>query len=180
MTLSGVNSFDWHLSRLEVDTDIKPFKSNDADLNNFLFDDAKKYLEQRLAVTFLIENEYATIAYFCLSNDAVLRSLSDKTGWKKIKKTIPNAKMRSSYPAVKIGRLAVDTQYKCNGFGRFMIEIVRTKFLSETQTAGCRFITVDAKQNAVDFYLRNHFDFLTAGDENDATRLMYFDLNSIP
>jgi hypothetical protein len=44
---------------------------------------------------------------------------------------------------------------------------------------GCRFLTVDAYQNAVDFYIRNKFDFLTTEDESDKTRLMYFDLNNI-
>jgi predicted GNAT family N-acyltransferase len=166
MSLKGINLFDWQLKKLEVNTNIKPFKSSDSDLNKFLFDDAKNYLTQRLAVTYLIETEEETVAYFCLSNDTVLRTLADKTGWKKIKKSIPNAKIRSSYPAVKIGRLAVDKKYESNGFGRLMIQIAREKFTSNTPDTGCRFITVDAKKNALDFYVRNKFDFLTSEDES--------------
>jgi hypothetical protein len=43
---------------------------------------------------------------------------------------------------------------------------------------GCRFITVDAYNNpdTIDFYRRNDFDFLIAGDEQDDTRQMYYDL----
>lgn len=136
-------------------------------------------MKQRLAVTYVLENKTDTVAYFCLSNDVVLRSHADKASWKKIKKRIPNSKMRSSHPAVKIGRLAVSQKYENNGFGRIIIETVKRKFIADNQQTGCRFVTVDSKQAAVDFYLRNHFEFLTSEDETDTTRLMFFDLNSI-
>ena len=173
------NDFEWKLERLDLKMDIKPFESSDSDLNDFLLNDAKNYLKQRLAVTYLFETDTDTIAYFCLSNDVVMRSLADKAGWKKIKKSIPNSKMRSSHPAVKIGRLAVSQKYEGYGFGRLIIQTVREKFVSENQQTGCRFVTVDARKDVVDFYARNKFEFLTSEDENDDTRLMYLDLNSI-
>ncbi|MDR2469122.1 MAG: GNAT family N-acetyltransferase [Tannerella sp.] len=172
--------FEGELKRLNLDTEIKPFESEDAELNDFLLNDAKQYSAQRLAVTYVIENETDTIAYFCLSNDTVQRFMADKAGWKKIRKRIPNAKLRSSYPAVKIGRLAVSKKYAGSGFGRLMIQIVREMFVTDTQQTGCRFVTVDAYRNAADFYIHNRFDFLTGDDENEPTRLMYFDLNNIP
>ncbi|MDR2465792.1 MAG: GNAT family N-acetyltransferase [Prevotellaceae bacterium] len=173
------SDFKWDTKRLQFDTVIKPFESEDEELNDFLLNDAKHYLVQRLAVTYLIENETDTIAYFCLSNDTVQRSMADKAGWKRVRKHIPNAKLRSSYPAVKIGRLAVSKKYVSSGFGKLMIQIVWRIFVSDTQQTGCRFITVDAYRNATDFYIRNRFDFLTGEDESDKTRLMYFDLNNI-
>jgi GNAT superfamily N-acetyltransferase len=87
--------------------------------------------------------------------------------------------MRSSYPAVKIGRMAVAAKYARNGFGKLMIQSVREMLISGRQQTGCRFVAVDAYRDAIDFYRRNKFDFLTCEDENDKTRLMYFDLNSI-
>jgi hypothetical protein len=174
------SSFKWETKQLLSDTIIKPFESEDDELNDFLLNDAKNYLVQRLAVTYFIENDVDTIAYFCLSNDTVQRFLADKAGWKKIRKSIPNSKLRSSYPAVKIGRLAVSKKYAHSGFGKLMIRIVREMLIADTQQTGCRFLTVDAYQNALDFYIRNNFDFLTTEDENEHTRLMYFDLNNIP
>lgn len=41
---------------------------------------------------------------------------------------------------------------------------------------GCRFITVDAYQNAVGFYQRCGFDFISEKDQNDVTRSMFYDL----
>ena len=169
----------WYLKRIELDTNIKPFESEDDDLNDFLIKDAKNYLKQRLAVTYLIENETETIAYFCLSNDIVLRLFADQTSWKKIKKMIPNAKLRSIYPAIKIGRLAVAKNHAGSGFGKLILQIVREMYSAQTQQSGCRFLTVDAYPNAVQFYQKHNFDFLTNDDETEKTRLMYYDLKAM-
>ena len=52
------------LIRLEPDTVILPFDCGDTDLNGFLFDDAKNYAKDLMAVTYLIQDEQKTIAYF--------------------------------------------------------------------------------------------------------------------
>ena len=40
----------------------------------------------------------------------------------------------------------------------------------------CRFLTVNANLEAVPFYEKNGFRFLTAEDDAPHTRVMYFDL----
>lgn len=40
-------------------------------------------------------------------------------------------------------------------------------------------LTVDAYSQAIPFYLKNDFVFLSSGDEDQRTRLMYFDLGDI-
>ena len=59
--------------QVEENTIIKPFDCGDADLNGFLFDDSKKYLEAMLAVTYILEDNEAnkTVAYYCLLNDKI-------------------------------------------------------------------------------------------------------------
>ena len=164
--------------RLEFDTQIKPFESEDTELNDFLLNDAKNYLTEMLAVTYLIENDDDTVCYFCLSNDNIRREVDMET-WKKINRKVPNSKRKGSYPAVKIGRLAVNQKYARNGFGRVMIDIVTRMYLDTEQKAGCRFITVDAYENAFDFYLKNGFKFFTEKDLEKPTRIMYLDLKAI-
>jgi len=85
---------------------------------------------------------------------------------------------RKSYPAVKIGRLAVSTEYANSGFGKLIIRIVKEMYAHLKQLAGCRFITVDAYQNALEFYKNNGFDFLTEKDTQEQTRAMYLDLRA--
>jgi hypothetical protein len=142
MKIKGID-FEWEIKRLEFDMEIKPFESEDDELNDFLQNDAKNYFAQMLAITYLIETKTETIAYFCLSNDNIRREVDMET-WKKINKKVPNAKRKGAYPAVKIGRLAVTKKYARNGFGGAMIEIVTQMHIKGEQSAGCRFITVDA------------------------------------
>jgi GNAT superfamily N-acetyltransferase len=177
MKLKGID-FTAELKRLEFDTEIKPFESEDEELNDFLLNDAKNYLAQLLAVTYLLETDTETIGYFCLSNDNIRREVDMET-WKKINRKVPNAKRKGAYPAVKIGRLAVTKNYARNGFGGIMIDAVKQMYLESEQRSGCRFISVDAYANALDFYERNGFRFFTEKDSEKPNRIMYFDLKSI-
>jgi len=170
--------FEVNAKRLELNTVIKPFESEDEELNDFLLNDAKNYLAEMLAVTYLIESKTETIAYFCLSNDNIRREVDMET-WKKINRKVPNSKRKGSYPAVKIGRLAVTEKFAGNGFGRLMIRYVESMYHEENQNSGCRFITVDAYGNATSFYERNGFQFFTEKDAGKPTRIMYFDLKSV-
>lgn len=51
-------------------------------------------------------------------------------------------------------------------------------FFTDKNKTGCRFIIIDAYKDAIEFYQKNGFDFLTGEDESESTRLMYFDLKS--
>jgi GNAT superfamily N-acetyltransferase len=176
---------DKHLQfkRLEENTPVLSFDCGDADLNDFLLNDAKNYLKSMLAVTYLIVDENEIVAYFCLSNDGLTRSTIDDEAerklWNRVGRKIPNSKRRRTYPAVKIGRLAVATKYAGLGLGRRLLLSVREMYLNELHHAGCRFITVDAYRSALDFYEKNRFNYLTTKDIDDDTRAMYFDLAAI-
>ena len=169
--------------RLEEDTPISSFDCGDADLNDFLHNDAKNYLKSMLAVTYLIKVEDEIMAYFCLSNDGLTRtsilSEDEKALWNKVGRKIPNSKRRKTYPAVKIGRLAVAQKYSGFGIGRQVIDAVRLMYISKPHHAGCRFVTVDAYRSALSFYEKNDFRYLTTKDKDEDTRIMYFDLKAI-
>jgi GNAT superfamily N-acetyltransferase len=165
--------------RLKEDTLISPFESEDRDLNDFLLNDSKNYLKSLLAVTYLLQAGDETVAYFSLSNDSLIKNDGEKPAWNKINRTIPNDKRRRSYPAVKIGRLAVTKKYTGMGLGSQIILAVREMYIDEPQRAGCRFLIVDAYRDVLPFYQKNYFKFLTEQDCNDNTRTMYFDLKSI-
>ena len=142
------------LVRLEENTEIKSFESEDQDLNDFLLNDAKKYLNSLFAVTYIYQTKDETVAFFCLSNDNLTKDEEEKSAWNKVNRTIPNEKRRKTYPAVKIGRLAVSKTYTGLGIGKRIIETVINMYLVNQQ-AGCRFVTVDAYRNATPFYEKN-------------------------
>ncbi|MCD8184166.1 MAG: GNAT family N-acetyltransferase [Bacteroides sp.] len=67
---------------------------------------------------------------------------------------------------------------KGKAIGSFLLDFVKSYFIEDNKT-GCRFVTVDAYANAVPFYLKNGFTPLTDNDQDDPTRLLYFDLGDI-
>lgn len=165
--------------QLTTETNIKPFKCKEQDLNGFLFDDAKFFQKELMSVTYLLENpkENVTVAYFSLLADKIIFTPEEKTTWNKINRNIPNSKRRRNYPAVKIGRLAVNENYVGTGIGTFILDSIKYAFTT-TARLGCRFLTVDALISATLFYEKNGFNFLTENDKNDETRLMFYDLKN--
>ena len=109
------------LSKLEDIQTLKPFDCGDDDLNEFLTVDASFYRQQMLANTFVLEDDELTIAYYSLLNDKISNSPVPKNLWRKLRDTIPHEKHFSSYPAVKIGRLAVSLTHKNDGIGTRLV-----------------------------------------------------------
>ena len=170
---------DFQLYKLDNSNQIKSFKCDDTDLNDFLFDDALNYRHQLMGVTYLIidENKNKTVAYYTLFNDKITRNEGEPSIWNRLSRSLPNQKRRKHYPAVKIGRLAVDKDYSKKGIGSDILTFLKMLFTSGNRT-GCRFITVDAYRAALSFYEGNGFSYLTEKDQSEDTRLMYFDLKS--
>ena len=168
------------LVRLEELDKIKPFNCGDADLNGFLCEDATYYHQQLLANTFVLENEEQTIAYFCLSNDKISQTTIAKNLWRKLRKELPHEKHLGSYPAVKIGRLAVSLQHKGEGLGTDIVSAIKQMLVNNTAISACRFLTVDAYKDALPFYLKNGFRLLVNNIEDESyTVPMYFDLKEL-
>lgn len=167
----------FELIQLAVDTPLLPFRCADEDLNHFLYEDAKNYSDDLMAVTYLfIDKEKNQIAaYFSLLNDKVAYDPQQKGFWNRINRHIHNNKRRRSYPSVKLGRLAVGDEYAHLGIGSKILYYIKELY-ARGNRAGCRFITVDAYANVTTFYEKNHFQYFTMLDTLDKTRLMYFDL----
>lgn len=169
--------------RLKPDTEILPFDCGDHDLNGFLFDDAKNYLRDLLAVTYIIQSDERTIAYFNFQNDKISHQDFDGNFEKFIERIgvyLPSEKRGAhrSYPAVKIGRLAIDRSAQGSKIGTMIIQFTK-KFFVDNNKTGCKFITVDAYHDSLGFYEKMGFKYLTGKDRKSSTRLMYYNLESV-
>lgn len=165
--------------RLTPDYQFGLFDCGEPDLNDFLLADAKEYASRLLAVTYIIEENHKIAAFFSLSNDRISLSESDNATWRRIKNAFPHRKHRSDYPAVKIGRLGVDCQYRDMRLGTSILNFVKKAFITNNRT-GCCFITVDALPSAVGFYEHNGFLLLRKSDKgNTETIPMYFNLTRL-
>lgn len=174
---------DIKLIRLEPETNILPFDCGDTDLNGFLFDDAKNYSKDLIAVTYLIQDNEKTIAYFNYLNDKISHTDLDGSIEKfaaRVGILLPKEKSHyKSYPAVKIGRLAVHIDYqKGGGYGKKIINFTKGLFTNKNKT-GCKFITVDAYRDSLKFYEKMGFKYLSSRDKKSDTRLMYYNLEAI-
>lgn len=86
----------------------------------------------------------------------------------------------SSFPAVKIARLLVDSRYRGApyGLGRLLVSLALGITKDEVCPAvGCRFVMVDAKKESVKFYEKCGFRALNT-DENKERDIpvMFIDL----
>ena len=77
------------LIRLTKDTIIKSFDCGDADLNDFILNDAKAFLSKRIAYTFLIIDGENIVAYFSLLNDKVAKTDAANNTWRKLRRSFP-------------------------------------------------------------------------------------------
>ena len=163
---------------------IKPFDCEDEDLNDFLFNEATPYQKELLATTFVMENEEQTLGYYSLLNDSLqLREdmFASKSQFRKfLRELMPYPKRHlKTIPALKIGRLAIDKSFKGKGLGSVIMANIISKCIKMNKEQACRLITVDAYKQAIPFYQKMGFKFLTEDDKNDTTRLMFLDLANI-
>lgn len=172
----------YEVRKLSADEHINSFNCGDADLNDFLLNEAAFYRKALLAVTYVFENKDTkqVVAFFSLANDKVsLSDFENKTEFNRFrKKRFVNEKRLRSYPAAKLCRLGVDESMKGQSIGTVLLDFIKSYFVVDNKT-GCRFLTVDAYANAVPFYLKNGFVPLNEDDNDDDTRLLYFDLNDV-
>ena len=163
---------------IDGDNCVPNFDCGDQDLNDFVIHESWPYLKARLSVTYIYESCIGKVdAFISLANDRVSMSdFENKSDFNRFrKKRFPNPKRIKSYPAVKICRLGVSTGMKGHSIGTYLIDYVKTMQMTNT-IAGCRFITVDAYRDAIPFYEKNGFIPLNTDDEDDVTRVLYFDL----
>jgi GNAT superfamily N-acetyltransferase len=145
-----------------------------APLKTFLQKHAKAYHEKNLARTYAIFSDSRVIGYITLvCGEIVLegdKSLLDEPDLHYKYKT---------YPALKIARLAVDMRHRNNDYGTLLVDLaVGTAKETICPAVGCRFVAVDSKRDALNFYLRQGFALLdTPENRNRKEPVLFLDLH---
>ena len=92
------------------------------------------------------------MGYFTLVNDCIdKKELRRKDGIKHYRYT--------SYPSLKIARLATNMDYEGRDIGTHMLSMVYIAYMRISDYSGCRFITVDAKVESQGFYVKFGFRY---------------------
>ena len=173
--------------------EIEGFTCGDRDLDDFFTNDCFAYSKELLGKTYCFRmdtNPRVVVCAFTLANAGVRVSDLPNARKKKIEADIPHIKALKDYPAVLVARLGVSKDYRSLNIGSDALSYIKLWFLEPYNKTGCRFMIVDAYNNAetISFYEKNGFKFLYSTeslekeanhipeDEHLESRMMYLDL----
>ena len=171
-----------------------PFSCGNTDLDEFFSCDSILYRKKLLGKTYafyLRSNPNVVVGAFTLSNDSIRIDDLPNARKQKMKHIIEHKPLRR-YPAVLIGRLGINVEYACQGFGSAIMDFIKSWFIKNNKT-GCRFIIVEAynTQPTLKYYEKNGFRYLFSTEKQETlytyhdanmkmrTRMMFFDLIDI-
>lgn len=168
---------------------------DEQDLNDFFANDAIPYQQKLLGKTYLFrsrQNPKEIVTAFTLANDSIrlTNKLAEEYKESFLEDTDLRDKSIKRFPAVLLGRFGTSTKFAHQGFGSAVMDFIKN-LIRESNKTGCRFIIVDALNNAdtLRYYERNGFRYLVEDERLEKkfvsigvgrlplhTRLMYFDL----
>jgi len=151
--------------------DLSSFDCGNADLNDFLKSDSLKNQEERFSVTRLIIADGNLAGFYSMTPDTLHKGRVD------ISDKIPNYPYEK-YPAIKLARLAVDRNYQHKGIGRELLISFFSIANNVSKITGGRYLTVDSKREACEFYERFGFKPVMSKKYDDILP-MYLDMNHI-
>lgn len=135
------------------------FSCSIPEYEEFLRDQALDFQDLNIARTYLLINKANAdiVSYMSLVSDSIRLKNDERT------LEFPEHIKFSSFPSIKIGKLAVNATYRQHykGIGSLMIELARGIATEVNESVACKFITVDADVEndplLVDFYGKNSF-----------------------
>jgi GNAT superfamily N-acetyltransferase len=153
-----------YIEGLKSRHNLKDFQSSNIDLKKFLEEDALHNQEHCISTTFLLFYESELVSYISLLVDRITL-----TG--DIKESFENKDIYyNTIPALKIGRMCVDDRFQRKGIGKLMLKLAFRKARNmNVHTGGCRFLTVNAKNESVEFYKK--FGFKKIKKRKDSTTM---------
>ena len=173
--------------------EIEGFTCGDRDLDDFFTNDCFAYSKELLGKTYCFRmdtNPRVVVCAFTLANAGIRVSDLPNARKKKIEADIPHIKALKDSPAVLVARLGVSKDYRLLNIGSDALSYIKLWFLEPYNKTGCRFMIVDAYNNAetISFYEKNGFKTVFSSEQQEKdyrhlvpevslnTRLMYYDL----
>ncbi len=140
LKFDGANSFELQIVPLTKRHDLSSFSCNNAELDDFLKNDALNAQEDIVSKTHLCIWHNSIVGYITLTTDTLeVYAVEERDGVE----GYPHRK----YPCIRIARLAVDRRFERKGFGTFLLLVATGIAMDISDKVGCRYITVDSKHN---------------------------------
>ncbi|MDD2836246.1 MAG: GNAT family N-acetyltransferase [Methanothrix sp.] len=152
--MTGIPERELSILLLSSRYDLSPFDSGDAELNDFLKNDALREQKEFLSKTHLCFYRDRVAGFISMAADSV-QIKKDKLDPSQI---IDDCEY-PVYPCILIARLAVDKKLHGYGIGSYLLSLA-VGYAMESPL-GCRYLAVDPKDGAVAFYEKIGFRFWT-------------------
>lgn len=142
----------YRIERLDRSHNRGAFSSGSDPLDVFLKQFARQNAEGGLGAVFVLVDTsvHRIVGYYTLSSYLLQ--------WNELPEDVTRRLPRYPVPAVLMGRLAVDSDYQGQGFGRHLLVDGLKKAYAHSRDVGALAVVVDAKDDAAKaFYLRYGF-----------------------
>ena len=134
-----------------------------------------------MAESYIFEIEERPLALVSIQNDSVHFADEESRERNRFGHDInlPFTKRYNTIPAIKLGRIGVQKEFRRSGIGTNLLECCKYMFVNENRT-GCRLILVDSYIRTMSFYEKNRFLLFPKQtfdrNRDDETVIMYCDL----
>jgi len=120
----------------------KDFDCGRAEQNDFFLNYAERYQSLRVAVTYLLFYKGEQCGFVSLTTDEIPLYPFER----------PEGLHISRLPALKLAQMGVHKAFAGKGFGRSLVDFTILNGLKLSRHIGCRYITLDAKNDLVKWY----------------------------
>lgn len=146
-------------------------------LKTFLRKEAKRLHQENLARTFVLVETDGTRVWAYITTLCTQVSVEQFDAG-----ALVEGFRYKDFPAIKLARLAVDTELQGRGVGGQLVDFVIGLAVEHVMPhTGCRFLIVDAKASSVSFYGRKGFSKIgQAADGSQVLTPMFIDLHRLP
>lgn len=121
-------------------------------LDNYIQRQAKQDIKRDLSACFVLVLNYKVVGYYTLSANSINREDFPK----EISQKLPQSYLE--LPTILLGRLAVDNNFKGNGYGELILLDALNRCVEISQNLGTLAIVVDPiDEKAVSFYSKYGF-----------------------
>lgn len=135
-------------------------------LQVFIRDEALTYQEERLGVTYLVFHDSDLVGFVTVSMTCL--SLADLREGEKVEG------VRVPYPALLLGRLAVDKRLRGKGIGTLLCKFAIGLAVEISNTIGCRYVALHTLPDRAGFYTQEPLNFVESSLERpDRKKLLY-------
>ncbi len=166
------------IERFRENADVRAFDCGNRDLNDFLTtEEVGKFEREKLGNTHLVywQSGGKLLGYFTISSESLrIEYFRSIKGF-----SIPGEIRVSAIPGMKIGRLAVDNEFKGRDVGSHMLRYIAG--LALQTPAATRILFLEAYPESIGFYAK--FDFKIIEHQklrHRRNRMMCFDLTAHP